>query len=102
VTFLIPIFYVLIYDFSFTLQFPVSLNIYNWRQDFDPISPVIYIHGGRWRVAPVQEMDTFNLMMNRLEFGSRQDMLEGALICGIQRKKHTEYDKLIQNELEPI
>jgi hypothetical protein len=90
--------FVLICVASLVFQSPISLNIYNRHQDINLTSPVYFIHGGKWHVAPDQEI---GVMQNYLEFDSGQDILEGALVYGIQRKQ-TESDKLIQNEPENI
>jgi hypothetical protein len=81
--------YVLIYAVSLTLQSPISLNIRNRCQGINLTFPVYFIHGGRWHVAPDQEIDFNAVMQNCLEFDVGQDILEGTLVYRIQRK-HTE------------
>jgi hypothetical protein len=68
------------------LQSLVSLNIHNECQDINLISPVYFIHGGKWHVVPGQEIDVGTVMSNHIEPNFRQDMLEGALVYNIQRK----------------
>jgi hypothetical protein len=92
---------VLISTASLALQSLVSLNIYNQYQGICLISPVYFIHGGRWNVAPVQEIDTYAIMRNLIEFNPGQEILEGALVYKIQRK-HVEYNEFIQEESESI
>jgi hypothetical protein len=79
-------FSVLICVVSHALQSPVSLNIHNRCQDINLTSPVYFICGGGWNVAPEQEIDVNAVMSNRLEFDSGQDVLEGALVYRVQRK----------------
>jgi hypothetical protein len=83
------IFYVLTCVVSFALQSPVSLNIHNQCKDNHLTSPVYFIHGGRWRVAPGQEINVDTVIRGCIEFDFRQDMLEGALVYEV-RRKHTE------------
>jgi hypothetical protein len=89
-----PIFYVLICVISLTLPSLVSLNIHNRCQLISLISPVYFIHGGRWHVVPDREIDVDTVMQNRIELDTEQDILEGALVYRIQRK-HVEsaYDE---------
>jgi hypothetical protein len=81
------IFTVLIYVISFVLQPLVLLNIHNQCQDVNLTSPVYFINGGEWCVAPDQKIDVDAVVKNYLEFDSEQDMLEGALIYRIQRRE---------------
>jgi hypothetical protein len=90
-------FYVLIYVTSLVLRSPVALNIYNWCQDIHLISPVYFIHGERWHIAPDQEIDVDTIMQSRLEFDARKDMLDGILAYRIQRQ-YTDSDELICDE----
>jgi hypothetical protein len=90
-------FYVLICVVSLTLPSSISLNIHNQCQDIKLTSPVYFIHGGKWHVTPDQEIDSGAIMKNRLEFDSRQNILEGTLLYKIQRQ-YAEYDEFVQNE----
>jgi hypothetical protein len=92
------IFYVLIYIFSLTLQSLVSLNIHNQCQNISLTSPVYFIRGGKWRVAPDREIDVNAVMQNHIEFDAGQDILEGFLAYRIQRK-HADSN---QSELKRI
>jgi hypothetical protein len=92
------IFYVLICVVSLALQSLVSLNVHNWCQDINLTSPVYFIHGGKWRVVPKQEVDAAAVMQNCLEFEAKRDILEGALVYRVQRK-HAES---AQDESEQI
>jgi hypothetical protein len=74
------------------LQLPVPLNIHNWCQNINLISPVHFIHGGRWHIVPDQEIHADAVMQNRLEFDTVQDALEGALAYRLQRE-HAESDQ---------
>jgi hypothetical protein len=56
---------------------------------------------GRWHVVPDQEIDVDTVMRNCIEFSSRQDILEGALVYRIQRK-HAEYDRPAQDRSKCI
>jgi hypothetical protein len=89
------------FSFSLTFQLPISLNIYNWRQDIDLISPVYFIRDGRWHIVPDQEIDNDAVMRNILEFNSGQDIPEGALVYRVQRK-HIKSGRLIQDEFKHI
>jgi hypothetical protein len=80
---------------SLTLQSPVSLNIYNQCQDINLISPVYFIHGGKWDVVPNREIDVNTMMTNRIEFDFGQDMLDGALAYRVQRQ-HAESDEFVR------
>jgi hypothetical protein len=77
---------VLIYIVSFALQSPISLNIHNQCKDIGLISPVYFIHGGKWPAVPDPKIDVNAVMQNRLEFDAGQDILEGALVYRIQRR----------------
>jgi hypothetical protein len=44
------------------------------------------MHGGKWHVAPDQEVDIDVVMRNYIEFNSENGILEGALVYKIQRK----------------
>jgi hypothetical protein len=79
-------FYVFICVVSLTLRLSVSLNIHNQCQDIHLISPVYFIHGGKWHVAPDQEIDANAVMQNCIELDAEQDILNGALAYRIQRK----------------
>jgi hypothetical protein len=68
------------------LQLSVSLNIHNWCQDINLISPVYFIHGGKWNAEPDQEVDASTVVQNNLEFDAGQNILEGALIYRVQGK----------------
>jgi hypothetical protein len=65
-------------------------------------SPAYFVHGGKWHVAPNQEIDANDVMRNRIEFDSGQDVLEGALVYKIQMRQHIESDEFIQDELKVI
>jgi hypothetical protein len=95
------IFSILICVSSLALQSLVSLNIHNQYQDIDLASPVYFTNGGRWNVAPDQEMDVNTVMRNHIEFDSRQDILEGILTYRIHRH-HTESDQSVQDESKCI
>jgi hypothetical protein len=92
------IFSVLTCVVSFALQSPVSLNIYNLCQNINLISPVYFIHGGRWDAVPDHEIGANAIMSRCIKFDSGQDILEGALVYKIQRK-HVEPT---QDELKDI
>jgi hypothetical protein len=77
--------YVLTYVASLALQSPISLNIHNQGQRINLTSPVCFMHGGKWHTVPDQEIYTNTIMRNYIEFG--QDILEGALVYRIQRRK---------------
>jgi hypothetical protein len=83
--------------FSLTFQSPLLLNIYNRCQDANLITPVYFMSGGKWHVAPYQTIDVDTVMQNRIEFYSRKGILEGALIYRIQRK-HDESDGTTQDK----
>jgi hypothetical protein len=91
----------LIYVVSFALQSPISLNIHNRYQHVNLISPIYFVHGGKWHATPDRKIDANDIMKNRLEFGSGQDMLEGVLVYRIQRQ-HAESDKSAHNESKSI
>jgi hypothetical protein len=74
---------------SLALQSLISLNVHNQCKDINLTSPVYFIHGGRLPVVPDQKIDVNAVMQNRIEFGARQDILEGALVYRI-RRKHVE------------
>jgi hypothetical protein len=57
------------------------------------------MHGGKWSMVPDQEINTNTVTRNRVEFNSRQVILEGALVYKIQRRQHTE---LAQDESKSI
>jgi hypothetical protein len=95
------IFFVLIRVVSLVLQSPISLSIFNAHEDINLTSPVHFIHGGKWHVAPDQEIDAIDVMRNYLEFDSGQDILEGALVYKIQRE-HAESDEVIQDESKSV
>jgi hypothetical protein len=95
------IFYVLICIVSLALYSSVSLNIHNQRKVANLISPVYYIHSGRWHVAPDQKIGVDAVMQNRLEFDSGQNIMEGALVYKIQ-KQHVEPDEFVQEESKCI
>jgi hypothetical protein len=63
------------------------LNIHNWCQSINLTSPVYFIHGGKWNVAPNQKIYVNAVIQNRLEFDVGQDILEGALVYRLQRKR---------------
>jgi hypothetical protein len=65
----------------------VSLNIHNLCKDINLISPVYFIHGGKWPIVPDQKIEVNAVMRNYPEFDSGQDILEGALVYRIQRKR---------------
>jgi hypothetical protein len=79
-------FYVLICVVSLALQSTISFNIYNLCRTINLISPVYFIHGGKWNVVPDQKIDVSAVMKNCLEFDAGQNILEGALAYKIQRK----------------
>jgi hypothetical protein len=95
------IFSILICAASFALQSPISLNIYNRCREINLISPTYFIHGGRWNVVPDQEIDVNTVMRNRIEFDTRQDILEGILAYRIHRQ-HAESDQSIQDGSKSI
>jgi hypothetical protein len=78
--------FALLIHISLVLQSPIALNIHNRYREINLISPVYFIHRGKWHVTPGQETDVSTVMRNRIEFGSGKDILEGALACKIQRK----------------
>jgi hypothetical protein len=80
------ILYVLILVVSLALQLPLSLNIHNLCQDISLVSPVYFIHGGKWHITPDQEIDVSAVMRNCIGPDAEQDILEGALVYMIQRK----------------
>jgi hypothetical protein len=87
---------------SLALQSSVaSLNIYNQSQIIKLTSPTHFIHGGKWHVVSDQDIDIDAVMRNCLEFDSGQDILEGALLCRIQRQ-HTGFNKYAQDESRHI
>jgi hypothetical protein len=92
------IFRVLIYVVSLALYSLVSLNIHHQCQVINLISPVHFIHGGRWKMAPDQEIDVNTVVKNDLEFDSERNTLKGALIYRIRRRQYTEADRSIQDE----
>jgi hypothetical protein len=79
-----PISCVLMCVTSLALQSLISLNIHNQCQDIKLISPVYFIHGGKWRAALDQRIDVNTVMKNCVEFDAKQDTLEGALAYKIQ------------------
>jgi hypothetical protein len=93
--------FVLICVVSFALQSPISLNIFNARQDINLTSPVYFIHGGKWDIVSDREVDVNSVMRNLIEFDSGQNILEGALVYEIQRK-YAEFDEFIQDESKSI
>jgi hypothetical protein len=93
--------FVLTYVISLTLQSPISLNIHHQYKNISLISPIYFIHGGRWDVIPNSEIDVDAVMRNHIELDSDQDIIEGALIYNIQRR-HVESDKPTQNESKYI
>jgi hypothetical protein len=95
------IFSILICVSSLALQSLVSLNIHNQYQDIDLASPVYFTNGGRWNVAPGQEIDVNAIMRNRIELDSKQDILEGILAYRMHRH-HTESDQSVQDESKCI
>jgi hypothetical protein len=73
------------------------------------------MRGGKWHVVPEQEMYTNDVVRNRIEFDSGQDILEGALIYRIQKReasfsemkrrsqrKRAKNDKFVQDESKHI
>jgi hypothetical protein len=86
---------------SLTLQSIASLSIHNQSQNINLVSPVYFIHGGKWHVTPDQEIDTNTIMRKYLEFDSGQDIPEGALVYKIQRQ-HAETDGPTHNEPKSI
>jgi hypothetical protein len=92
---------ILICIVSLALHSPVSLNIHNRYQRINLISPICFIHGGKWNVIPDQEIYANVVMRNSLEFDSGQNILEGALVYKIQRQ-HAESDKFIQAESKSV
>jgi hypothetical protein len=96
-----PIFSVLICVVRLALQLP-TLNIHNLCQGINLTSPVYFTHGGRWNVVLDQEIGVDTVMRNRLEFNSKHDILEGALVYKVQRKQHIESDEFIQDGLKDI
>src|SRR5690606_18870743 len=71
---------------SFALQSLVSLNIHNQCKTIKLTSPIYFIHGGKWHVAPDQKIHANAVVSNRIEFDAKQDILEGTLVYKIQRK----------------
>jgi hypothetical protein len=59
------------------------------------------MRGGEWYTVFDQEIGSRDVMMNRLEFSSEQDILEGILVYKIQRQ-HAESDESIQDESKCI
>jgi hypothetical protein len=107
--------FVLIYVVSLVLQSPISLNIHNQGQSINLISPVYFVHGGKWHTALDQEIHTNVSMRSCIEFDSGQDILEGALVYKIQKmetsflerecstqRKRAKIDKLVQDESRHI
>jgi hypothetical protein len=86
---------------SLALHLPISLNIYNRCQNINLISPVYFIHGGKWHAVPDQEIGINIVMRNYLEFDSGRDILEGVLVYKIQRK-HIKSDEFVQDESKNI
>jgi hypothetical protein len=95
------IFSALICVTSLALQSPLSFNIYNQSKAINLTSPIYFIHGGKWHVAPDQEISANTVMRTCLELDSEQDTQGGALVYRVQ-KKHAEPDKLIQDESKHI
>jgi hypothetical protein len=62
------------------------LNIHNQCQNIHLLSPVYFIHGGKWHVVLDQEIDANVVMRKHLKSYSGEDILEGALVYRIQRK----------------
>jgi hypothetical protein len=86
---------------SLALQSPISLNIHNQCQDINLISPVYFIHGGKWYTTPDQKVNVNAVMRNHLEFDSGQDILEGILTYKIQRQ-HAESEEFVQAESKSV
>jgi hypothetical protein len=57
--------------------------------------------GGKWHVAPYQEIDVNGVMQNCIEFCSRKGVLEGALVYRIQRK-HDESDRTARDKSKDV
>jgi hypothetical protein len=57
--------------------------------------------GGKWHVTPCQEIDVNGVMQNCIEFCSRKDVLEGALVYRIQRK-HDESDRTTRDKSKSV
>jgi hypothetical protein len=93
------IFYVFICVASLVLQSPILLNIHSQCQNINLISPVCFMHGGKWNAAPDSEVDI--VTRNCIEFDPGHDVLDGVLVYNIQRK-HAESDKSAQNESKCI
>jgi hypothetical protein len=81
---------VLICVVSLALQSSVSLNIHNQCQAIKLMSPVYFIHSGRWKVVPDSEIGVNVSMRNRIELDAEQDILEGALAYKIQHTESTQ------------
>jgi hypothetical protein len=64
-------------------------------------SSVYFIHGGTWNVVPNKRTSANAAMRNHLELDYGQDIVEGALVCRIQRK-HAESGEFIQDESKSI
>jgi hypothetical protein len=92
---------VLIYVVSFVLQSPISLNIYNQSQIINLTSPIYFMHNGKWHIMPDQGIDMNTVMRDHIEFDAEQDILEGALLYKIQKKRE-EFDKFTQDESKCI
>jgi hypothetical protein len=82
------------------LQSPISFNLHNQCKDINLISPVCFIHGGKWHAVPDQKIGVNDVMRNRVEFDSGQNTLEGALIYKIQKRHNSKFDKYSQDESE--
>jgi hypothetical protein len=57
--------------------------------------------GGRWNVAPDQEINVNAIMRNCIEFDTRQDILKGILAYRTHIQ-HTESDQSVQDESKCI
>jgi hypothetical protein len=95
------IFSIFICAASLALQPLVSLNIYHRCQNINLTSPAYFTNGGRWNVAPDQEIDANAIVRSRIEFDSKQDILKGILAYRIHIQ-HTESDQSVQDESKCI
>jgi hypothetical protein len=98
------IFSLLIYIVSLVLQSPVLLNIYiyNRCQNINLTSLIYFTHDERWHKVPYPKADVIDVMRNRVEFGSGQNILEEALIYRLQKIQYAESDKFVHNESKKV
>jgi hypothetical protein len=87
---------------SSTLQLPILLNIHNRCQNINLTLPAYFMHGGRWNVVPDQKIDIDTVTRNILEFDSGQNIMEGALVYKIQKRRRAKLDKSAHGESKCI